>query len=96
MRTRSPLLTRSVVNGSDAPSQLDGQDVEADAHARSVRTRVVGREITEDPVLDLVALRIDADRFSDQEIAVALDIRITDEEDDALIRQRRRQPRQQQ
>ena len=47
-------------------------------------------------MLDLVALRIDADRFGDQEITVALDFRIADEEDDALVRQRRRKPSQQQ
>src|ERR1044072_62367 len=73
---------------------LDRKDVEADAYARSIRARVGGREIAEDPVFDLIALRLDADCFSDQEIAVTPNIRIANEKDDALVRQRRRQPSQ--
>ena len=59
-------------------------DVEPDFHARAVSARIAGGKIAQDAAADVIALRLHGDRFGDDEVAVALDLHVADEAQDAL------------
>jgi hypothetical protein len=76
----------AVVGGPVARHRLH---VEADHDPAAVGARIGGGKIAEDAVADLVALGLYADGLGNREVAVALNLRIADEAQDALDRLRR-------
>ena len=93
---RVPLLRDFERIGLGAPVALHAQDVEADDHPLAVAVRVGRGKVTEDAVLDLVALGIDGDRLAHVERGIGIHRHVAEEARDALLGQRRRGQRQQQ